>query len=173
MDPEKKRILFVCLGNICRSPAAEGLFADYVAAAGDGDRVEVDSAGTGGWHRGELADPRMRRAASTRGCELKSRARQVQAADFARFDLIVAMDRENLANLQTLRGQQARQLPLVGDTRAGEVRLLGEFLPPGWPTDVPDPYYGGDEGFEQVLDMLSAACPALLETLLAERASEP
>jgi protein-tyrosine phosphatase len=173
MDGEKKRILFVCLGNICRSPAAEGLFADYVTAAGYADQVEIDSAGTGGWHRGELADPRMRRAASNRGCELTSRARQVQVADFTRFDLIVAMDRENLANLQRLRGQKARQLPLIGDTRAGEVRLLSEFLPAGWPQDVPDPYYGGDEGFEQVLDMLSAACPALLEALLAERGPEP
>jgi protein-tyrosine phosphatase len=172
MDGEKKRILFVCLGNICRSPAAEGLFANHVKAAGYADSIEIDSAGTGNWHRGALADPRMRRAASNRGCELTSRARQVQVADFTRFDLIVAMDRENLAVLRALRGNRARQLPLIDGARAGEVRLLSEFLPPGWPQDVPDPYYGDEAGFEQVLDMLSAACPALLEALLGARAPE-
>ena len=152
----KIRVLFVCMGNICRSPAGEGLFIAHVAAAGQAHRFEIDSAGTGGWHAGELADHRMRSAASRRGVELVSRARQVRAGDFAYFDLIVAMDRQNLAHLEAM-----------GRARPGQLILLSEVLGPDWPADVPDPYYGGPEGFERVLDMLSAAMPALLERALA------
>lgn len=152
----KIRVLFVCLGNICRSPAGEGLFIAHVAAAGQGARIEIDSAGTGGWHAGELADERMRGAAARRGVELLSRARKVRARDFEDFDLIVAMDRRNLADLEAM----ARARP-------GQLLLLSELLGKEWPVDVPDPYYGGPEGFERVLDMLAAAMPALLDRALA------
>jgi protein-tyrosine phosphatase len=152
----KIRVLFVCMGNICRSPAGEGLFIAHVAAAGHSGRIEIDSAGTGGWHAGDLADPRMREAAARRGVDLQSRARQVKVRDFETFDLIVAMDRQNLAHLQQM-----------GRARPGQLFLLSELLGKGWPADVPDPYYGGPEGFEEVLDMLEAAMPALLERALA------
>jgi protein-tyrosine phosphatase len=156
----KVRVLFVCMGNICRSPAGEGLFIAYVAAAGQADKFEVDSAGTGGWHAGDLADPRMRQAAARRGVMLESRARQVKVKDFESFDLIVAMDRQNLAHLESM-----------GRARPGQLFLLSELLGPEWPRDVPDPYYGGPEGFEKVLDMLDAAMPALLERGLAAGAA--
>lgn len=157
--PAKTRVLFVCLGNICRSPAAEGLFIDHVAKAGQSDRIDIDSAGTGGWHAGELPDARMRKAAASRGIELVSRARQVRRDDFEKFDLIVAMDRDNLAHLKTL-----------GRAKPGQLFLLSELLGPEWDADVPDPYYGGPEGFETVLDMLNAAMPALLDrALLVDR----
>jgi len=153
----KIRVLFVCLGNICRSPAGEGLFIAHVSSAGHAEKFEIDSAGTGGWHAGELADERMRKAASGRGVELLSRARKVRVKDFEDFDLIVAMDRENLAHLQAM-----------GRARPGQLFLLSDLLAGGnWPVDVPDPYYGGPEGFERVLDMLGAAMPALLERALA------
>jgi protein-tyrosine phosphatase len=156
----KVRVLFVCMGNICRSPAGEGLFIAHVAAAGQADKFEVDSAGTGGWHAGDLADPRMRQAAARRGVRLESRARQVKVKDFESFDLIVAMDRQNLAHLESM-----------GRARPGQLFLLSELLGPEWPRDVPDPYYGGPEGFEKVLDMLDAAMPALLERGLAAGAA--
>lgn len=156
---ETKRVLFVCLGNICRSPSAEGVFRAFVAERGLGAQVEVDSAGTGVWHAGELPDPRSRQAAAKRGYRLDSRARQVEADDFQRFDLIVAMDRDNLRTLHAMRQGRAR------------VCLLSEFLPPGSPPDVPDPYYGGTRGFEQVLDMIEAACEPLLAALSPPAAS--
>ncbi len=143
------------MGNICRSPAAEGLFLDHVAKAGHQDRIEIDSAGTGGWHAGDLPDSRMRKAAASRGIRLESRARQVRRGDFEEFDLIVAMDRDNLAHLNAM-----------GRARPGQLFLLSELLGPEWDTDVPDPYYGGPEGFETVLDMLAAAMPALLDRAL-------
>lgn len=147
------RILFVCLGNICRSPAAEGVMRSCLAERGLDDRIEVDSAGTLDYHAGEAADARMRDAASGRGYELLSRARQVGPDDFDRFDLIVAMDRSNLEELQAMAPPEAN----------GKLRLLSEFLPPGAPKDVPDPYWGGPRGFDQVLDMLEEACPAILD----------
>jgi protein-tyrosine phosphatase len=156
----KVRVLFVCMGNICRSPAGEGLFIAHVAAAGQTEKFEIDSAGTGGWHAGDLADPRMRQAAARRGVKFESRARQVKVKDFEAFDLIVAMDRQNLAHLQAM-----------GRARPGQLFLLSELLGPEWPRDVPDPYYGGPEGFEKVLDMLDAAMPALLERALAAGAA--
>lgn len=146
-----RRILFVCLGNICRSPAAEGVLRNAVERAGKGGEVEVASAGTIGYHTGNPADQRMRTAALRRGYDLTSRARQVSPRDLTKYDLIVAMDRENYSNLQ----QMAR-----GTT--AKIRMLSDFLDEGWPRDVPDPYYGGPDGFEQVLDMLEAAVPRIL-----------
>jgi protein-tyrosine phosphatase len=142
------RILFVCMGNICRSPTAEGVMRRLIDDAGLD--IEVDSAGTGGWHAGEPPDERATAAARRRGVTLEGAARQVKPADFRRFDLLVAMDRGNLREL----------LALAPDEEAREkVRLLVREA------DVPDPYYGGDRGFETVLDMVEAACRELLDEL--------
>jgi protein-tyrosine phosphatase len=142
------RILFVCMGNICRSPTAEGVMRRLVDAAGLD--IEVDSAGTGGWHAGEPPDERATEAARRRGVTLAGAARQVRRDDFREFDLLVAMDRGNLRELLAL---------APDDEAAAKVRLL---VPDA---DVPDPYYGGDRGFETVLDMVEAACRELLDEL--------
>lgn len=146
------RYLFVCLGNICRSPAAEGV-AQAVAERLDLDIV-VDSAGTSGYHQGELADARMRRAAAERGIQLTSRSRQVGSADFNCFDQIIAMDRSNLADLRAMAPPDAR----------ASIHLFSTFCDDRWPTDVPDPYYGGDDGFDYVLDMLEDGMEGMLRT---------
>jgi len=144
------RILFVCMGNICRSPTAEGVMRRLIED--EGLDIEVDSAGTGGWHAGEPPDERATMAAQRRGVTLAGAARQVKQSDFRRFDLLVAMDRGNLRDL----------LDLAPDEEAREkVRLL---VPDA---DVPDPYYGGDRGFETVLDMVESACRELLDELRA------
>ena len=127
-----------------------------LAERGLSDEIEIDSAGTGGWHAGAPADERMRGAASGRGYRLTSRARQITERDLHEFDLVVAMDRENLAHLERMAAGRA------------EVKLLSEFLDGGAPADVPDPYYGGEQGFETVLDMLEEAAPRILDHLLAE-----
>jgi protein-tyrosine phosphatase len=151
------KILFVCLGNICRSPTAEGVMRKLVAQAGADGEIELDSAGTGGWHVGEPPDARAREAARARGIELESLARQVSVEDFERFDLIIAMDSSNERELRRL----------APDARSREkVRLLREFDPASArldDLDVPDPYYEGKHGFELVLDQVQAACAGLLE----------
>lgn len=146
------RVLFVCLGNICRSPTAEGVLLHKLREAGLADQVRVDSAGTGDWHVGKAPDARTRVAAQRRGYDLSAlRARQVAADDFARFDLILAMDESNLANLGRLRpGDGLAELDLF--LRRYELAL----------DEVPDPYYGGEAGFEQVLDLVEQACDALI-----------
>jgi protein-tyrosine phosphatase len=153
------RILFVCMGNICRSPTAEGVMRRLLQDAGLGDRVEVESAGTGGWHVGEPPDERATVAARRRGITLSGAAQQVSPDDFRRFDLLIALDRANLREL----------LAIAPDEEAAEkVRLLREFDPgAGGDLDVPDPYYGGDRGFETVLDMVEAACRGLIDELRA------
>ena len=148
-------VLFVCMGNICRSPAAEGVFRRYVERQGVGEDIYIDSAGTIDYHNGKPADPRMRAAASRRGYTLTSLSRQVADDDLEDFDLIVAMDRDNLWYLEDLAGGPQ-----------AHIRLLGSFLPgrqdePGQAPEVPDPYYGGAQGFEDVLDMLERACPGI------------
>lgn len=152
------RLLFVCLGNICRSPTAEGVMRELLRRERV-DGVEVDSAGTGAWHVGEPPDARATEAADRRGIELSGTARQVTTADFGRFDLLLAMDRENLRVLRRLApDEQARS----------RVRLLREFDPAAEgraELDVPDPYYGGARGFDEVLDMVQAACAGLLAQL--------
>jgi protein-tyrosine phosphatase len=157
------RILFVCMGNICRSPTAEGVMRGLVRDADLEDAITIDSAGTGGWHAGEPPDARATDAARRRGVRLEGAARQVTAADFDDFDLIVAMDRANLREL----------LALAPDEDAAEkVRLLREFDPASADAgdlDVPDPYYGGERGFERVLDLVEAACRGLLGELRAAR----
>jgi protein-tyrosine phosphatase len=158
------RVLFVCMGNICRSPTAEGVMRSLLRESGLEDRIEVDSAGTGGWHAGEPPDARSTEAARRRGVTLAGGARQVRPEDFETFDLLIAMDRENLRGLLAI---------APDETAAEKVRLLREFDPQsaGAPDlDVPDPYYGGDRGFESVLDLVQAACRGLLNEL---RAAEP
>lgn len=152
-----KRVLFVCLGNICRSPTGEGLLRHVLAERGLDGEIEVDSAGTGAWHVGDGPDARMTRAAAGRGYRLAGAARQVTAEDFRRFDLIVAMDRRNLADLEAI-------APPPADRRA-ELRLFSCFLPSGSPADVPDPYYGGDAGFERVIDLVEQGCEAIADHL--------
>jgi protein-tyrosine phosphatase len=150
------RVLFVCLGNICRSPTAEGVMRVLVAEAGLQEEIELDSAGTGAWHVGEPPEARATAAARVRGIVLDGAARQVRAADFERFDLILAMDGSNLHAL--------RQLAPDDETRE-KVRLLREFDPAGVDLsdlDVPDPYYDSQRGFEVVLDQVQAACAGLL-----------
>ena len=151
------RILFVCMGNICRSPTAEGVMRRLVEE--EGLDIEIDSAGTGGWHAGEPPDERATLAARRRGVTLEGAARQVTADDYRRFDLLIALDRSNLREL----------IARAPDEDAAErVRLLREFDPAAaGDLDVPDPYYGGDRGFETVLDMVEAACRGLIDELRA------
>lgn len=149
-------ICFVCLGNICRSPTAEGVMRHQVAAAGLDGAIEIDSAGTGDWHVGEAPDARAQQAARARGYDLSAlRARQIGDADFERFDLVLAMDGANLAALRKRCPPQYR----------GKVRLLMEFAGDGSAGDIVDPYFGGARGFEQVLDQCEAACRGLLDSL--------
>ncbi len=162
------RVLFVCLGNICRSPTGEGVLRHIVQERDLAEEFYIDSAGTGAWHVGEAADSRMRRAASRRGYDLTSRARQVTVEDFHDFHLIVAMDRSNLSDLEELQPGGAR----------ADLRLFSEFLPEGAPRDVPDPYYGGASGFDRVLDLVEEGAANLLDHLLsgdagAEANAEP
>ena len=147
------------MGNICRSPTAEGVMRRLLEDEGLADRVEIESAGTGDWHVGHPPDERAALAAGRRGITLSGAAQQVRPADFRRFDLLIAMDRSNLGEL----------LALAPDEEAAEkVRLLREFDPAAsGDLDVPDPYYGGDGGFETVLDMVEAACRGLLDELRA------
>ena len=158
----------MCLGNICRSPTAEGIMRAKLTDAGLDDSVELDSAGTGGWHRGEPADERARAEAERRGVALTSRARQVHAGDFAYFDLLVAMDRSNEADL----------FDLAPDREGRDrVRLLRSFDPatpvPEVAPDVPDPYYGGPTGFADVFDIIDAACDGLLVEIRQRLAADP
>jgi protein-tyrosine phosphatase len=151
------RILFVCMGNICRSPSAEGVFRHVLATQAPHLHVEVDSAGTHDYHVGESPDRRSVAAAHRRGIDLSGlRARMVRAEDFAYYDLILAMDEANVGELQ--RRSSAAQ--------HSRIRLLMEFAPNAISRTVPDPYYGGAEGFEDVLDLLQEAAEGLLQELL-------
>ena len=149
MSAPTLRVLLVCMGNICRSPTAEGVLRQRLVAAGLAEQVDVDSAGTGGWHAGEPPDARAQRHARLRGFDLsKLRARRVVEADFECFDLVLAMDQENLAELERI---------MPADARA-EVRLFAAV-------EVPDPYHGGAQGFENVLDLIETASDALVPEL--------
>ena len=155
---KKVSVCFVCLGNICRSPTAEGVFRAKVRAAGWSDRIDIDSAGTAAYHEGERADRRSRSFAKLRGYDLESIARQFQEADFMRFDYVLAMDRNNLEDLRALK----RAVP-EAQGHLGLFRAFDPTAPEG--ASVPDPYYGGDNGFEEVLDQCERACDGLLEHL--------
>ncbi|MBD1546834.1 low molecular weight protein-tyrosine-phosphatase [Roseibium aggregatum] len=145
-------VLFVCLGNICRSPLAEGVFRHTVEQAGHGGRVLIDSAGIGNWHRGNPPDPRSVEVAALNGIDISNlRARQVERHDFDRFDLILAMDRDNLASLRRMSGPD----------QTARIRLFLERPA----RDVPDPYYGGADGFQDVYGLVKSGCLDLLEEL--------
>lgn len=152
---EPAKILFVCLGNICRSPTAEGVFRKLVAERGWQDRFEIDSAGTGSWHVGHPPDERMTRAAHSAGYTLEGQARAVRTEDFSDFDHIFAMD---ASNLETLR-QRAPQ------EEHAKIRLFRDADPEGPGLDVPDPYYGGPEGFVEVVRIVERTSKALVEEL--------
>jgi len=154
------RVCFVCLGNICRSPLAETVFVKMVRDRGLEDRFSADSAGTGSYHVGELPDPRGRAVASRRGYSVVGAARQFKRADFARFDRIVAMDSDNLAALRKLAPDA---------TSRNKIELLRNHDPQAsGPADVPDPYYGGDSGFDEVIDICERSCKNLIDCLVRE-----
>lgn len=155
---KRYRVLFVCLGNICRSPAAEAVFRRRVLEAGLADRIETDSAGTYGGHAGQLSDPRMRVAASHRGYELTHRARQILEEDFDRFDRIIVMDDSNYERVHRLAPSRRH---------AEKIDRMISFCRTDR-TYVPDPYYEGREGFELVLDLLEEGCATLLDTVRQE-----
>ena len=157
-DSSRTAVLFVCLGNICRSPLAEGVFLHLVEQAGLTDCFEVDSAGTGSWHVGELPDARASLVAGRHGIELASRARQITTDDLEHFDYVIAMDRENLRNI--------RRMALAGESTA-EIKLLREFDTHGGGDEVPDPYFGGASGFENVYEIVPRSCRVLLDRLRA------
>ena len=154
------RVLFVCSGNICRSPTAEGVFRGLVAARGLSGRIEADSAGMGAWHVGEPPDTRSQETARRRGVEIGGqRARAVRPADFADFDLLLAMDSGHLRSLSA-----ACPAP-----SASRVRLFLDWAPELGVTDVPDPYYGAGAGFERVFDMIESAATGLVADIEANR----
>ncbi|MGZ3723922.1 MAG: low molecular weight protein-tyrosine-phosphatase [Bdellovibrionales bacterium] len=157
----KKKVLFVCLGNICRSPAAEGIFRKMVADEGLKEKIHIDSAGTGGWHAGDGPDSRMITHAMKRGYDLRDlEARQIQAPeDLETFDYILTMDNSNLKNVRALdlkAQHHAKIQPLVSFCRIHSIQ------------EVPDPYYKEEQGFEHVLDLLEDACSELLLTIKKE-----
>lgn len=153
----KQKILFICLGNICRSPAAEGIFQHLVDARGLTNEFLVDSAAIGPWHIGDLPDSRMRRCGARHGYQFDSRARQFSSEDFSRFDLIIGMDYENLRAIRAKATNPADEQ---------KIRLMADYLrhhPKQ--TTIPDPYYGGDRDFELVIELLEDACKGLLDEL--------
>ena len=152
----RQRILFICLGNICRSPAAEGIFQHLVDERGLADQFMIDSAAIGPWHIGDLPDPRMRRCGAHHGYNFNSRARQFSSAYFDHFHLIIRMDQENLRAIRAkARNKEDEQ----------KIRLMADYLRhhPSHPT-IPDPYYGSDCDFELVIDLLEDACEGLLDS---------
>jgi protein-tyrosine phosphatase len=153
------RILFVCLGNICRSPMAEGVFRRVAEEEGLIDRFEIDSAGLGDWHIGQAPDHRAQKAARSRGVEISDQsARQVVDEDFERFDLLLVMDRSNYAELKARAPHEAR----------AKIRPFLDFAPHVGTSDVPDPFFGGAEGFDHALDLIEAAARGLLASLTGE-----
>lgn len=156
MEKSKTRVLFVCMGNICRSPAGEGVMRSLVEQAGLSEQVEIASAGTIGMHAGSLPDPRMRTAAARRGYALISRARKFVAADLDVFDLILTMDEDNHRNVLALASTPEQR---------ARVRPFCDFCEQHEDAAVPDPYYGGPQGFDHVLDLLEDGCRGVLATL--------
>ena len=160
---EKKHVLFVCMGNICRSPVGEAVLRHMASKRALNDRVIARSAGTIDYHAGEPADPRMREAAGRRGYALTGRARQIQRRDLEAHDLIVAMDQDNLSDIHKLDPYERYR---------DKIRLLSDFIPNSQLRDVPDPYYGGRDGFERVITMVEAGCVGILDSLTSEITQE-
>ena len=154
-----KKILFVCLGNICRSPAAEGIFNQKIKERDLEKLFVVDSAGTGSWHVGNLPDKRMRSTALSRGIELTSRSRQIEENDLYEFDQILVMDKDNLEAVKSLIKDDKNSVN-------SKVKLILNYSKKSQLDEVPDPYYGGQNGFEQVLDLLNDAIDELIDSLI-------
>ena len=154
-----KKILFVCLGNICRSPAAEGIFNQKIKERDLENFFVVDSAGTGSWHVGNLPDQRMRTTALLRGIELTSRARQIEENDLYEFDHILVMDKDNLEAVKSLSKDEMNPVN-------SKIKLILSFSKKSQLDEVPDPYYGGQNGFEKVLDLLNDAIDGLIDSLM-------
>ena len=152
----KHKILFICLGNICRSPAAEGIMRSIVEEHSESDKWEIDSAGIGGWHVGQLPDSRMRAHARRRGLELTHHCRQVITDDFLHYDLIIGMDAQNLSDLHELSPSPETDRKIV--SMMDYCRMATRY------DHIPDPYYEGAEGFELVLDLLQDACQGLYDS---------
>ena len=155
------RVCFVCLGNICRSPTAEGVMRALVEEAGLTGTIDIDSAGTSGYHVGDAPDRRSAAAAARHGVTLAGRSRQFQRSDFQRFDYVVAMDQHNFQDLQSLTGseQERQRLSLMRDHEPGS----------DGPRDVPDPYYCGGDGFERVYQICLRSCQGLLQAIRAQK----
>jgi Protein-tyrosine-phosphatase len=162
MDPtqaksKKIRVLFVCLGNICRSPAAEGIMTRVVEKNDLQDVIEVDSAGTSGWHEGELPDERMRAHGEKRDYDFSTRSRKFRKSDFDNFDYIIVMDENNYATVKSTASNQEQM---------DKIHLMTEYsIQYDYHDHIPDPYYGGSSGFELVLDLLEDACEGLLQAI--------
>ena len=155
---KKISVLFVCLGNICRSPAAEAIFISLLEKKGLTDGFIVDSAGTGSWHIGKKADARMRIAAERRDINILSRARQITSNDFEEFNYILAMDNSNFRNIQDLKNRTA----LTGLASIKKIQDFGSVFNE---QEVPDPYFGGDAGFDYVLDILEDSINGFVESI--------
>ena len=154
-----KKILFVCLGNICRSPAAEGIFKQKIKERDLENFFLVDSAGTGDWHVGNLADPRMREIALSRGIELTSRSRKIEESDLYEFDHILVMDNDNLEAVKSLTKDHKNPVN-------SKIKLILSYSKNSQLNEVPDPYYGGQNGFDHVLDLLDDAIDGLIDSLI-------
>ena len=150
------RVLFVCLGNICRSPLAEGIFKQLVEDKGLSDQISCDSCGTSNYHIGDQPDPRTRSNAKQNGVVLNHKARQFDAEDFYRFDLILAMDKSNLGNILNFPESKSSN---------AKIQLMRDYDPDGQGLDVPDPYFGGEKGFQEVFDILNRSCNYLIDRL--------
>ncbi len=162
-EDTRHKLLFICLGNICRSPMAEGVFRRVIEQEGVADRFEIDSAGLGDWHIGQAPDTRAQAAAAGRDMDISTQcARQVAIEDFHRFDLLLAMDRNNLAEL--------KQLAPAGTEN--KLRQFLDYAPHLGAIDVPDPFFGGAEGFDHALDLIEAASEGLLDSLIGNRAAK-
>ena len=154
-----KKILFVCLGNICRSPAAEGVFKQKIKDRDLEKLFLVDSAGTGGWHVGNLADPRMRETALSRGIELTSRSRKIEESDLYKFDHILVMDNDNFDAVKSLIKDHKNPVN-------SKIKLILSYSKSSQLDEVPDPYYGGQNGFDKVIDLLDDAMDGLIDSLM-------
>lgn len=156
----KKKVLFICLGNICRSPSAEAVFKKYVKDRGKEDCFEIDSAGLIGFHEGELPDPRMRMHGARRGYQIDSISRPITYDDFFEYDYIIGMDDSNRTKLKNM-------APTADCEK--KISLMTDWNDEALMDHIPDPYYGGADGFELVLDMIEGCCPPLMEKLLDEK----